>query len=137
MKADAQVEREIREVLARFDAALAARDATALTGLFAPDADIVLIGSEEGERFVGPDQVRQLFARITGQYDRLAWSWGWTSISARGDVAWLSAESVVQAQIGAQRFAIPYRLSAVFEKRDGRWWWMQYHGSEPARPGEG
>lgn len=137
MKADTETEREIRAVLARFDAAMAARDAAAITELFSTDADVTLVGSEEGERFVGREQVRRLFTRIASQYDQLHWTWQWSAISARADVAWLAAEATVHAQIGAQRFDIPYRLSAVFERRDGRWWWQQYHGSEPARPGEG
>ncbi|MDG6995384.1 MAG: nuclear transport factor 2 family protein [Nitrososphaerota archaeon] len=39
--------------------------------------------------------------------------------------------SVIQSHDGKSEVS-PYRLSAVFEKRNSRWLIMQYHGSEPA-----
>jgi hypothetical protein len=40
---------------------------------------------------------------------------------------------VVHIKSGAGETSGPYRLSAVFEKKQDEWLWMQFHGSEPMK----
>jgi len=130
MLADAATEDAVFALLARFTKAVHARDAKAVQALFAEDADVCLFGSEGGEKAQGRQAIGQLFHWMTQQYVELRWEWTWRQLSAAGDVAWLAAEAIIHATTKEERARVPYRLSAVFERRGERWWWMLYHGSE-------
>jgi ketosteroid isomerase-like protein len=128
MRADAETERAVFAAVDALLDHLAARRLEEALAAFLPDPDAALYGSEVGEVFVGRAALRTfftaLFRRPTGPRfmltDRHA--------SVRGDVAWFTAAARVA--IGDQVFA-PYRLSGVLEKRDGRWLWALFNGSEP------
>lgn len=130
MQADSSTEDAIYAVLQRFTDAVHARDADAVMGLFAADADVCLFGSEGGEKAIGRVAVGELFRWMTQQYKELRWEWTWRQVSAAGNVAWLAAEAIIHSRTEEERDRVPYRLTAVFERRDGGWCWMLYHGSE-------
>ena len=122
-------------VLAAFDdlfAALLERgDADEAVSLFA-DEDIVFWGSGREEQALDRAALAQLFGAIAQIGDALSFDWSVRRVSVEGDAAWVSA-------IGSYRYAPPgeaptggpYRASAVFVRRDGRWLWHTYSGSEP------
>jgi ketosteroid isomerase-like protein len=96
---------------------------------FAPDEDVALYGSEASEAFVGRsaigDFLRRLFARGHGP----RFTFLRHRIASEGDTAWFVADAEVEA--GGIRVA-PYRVSGVLVRRDGRWLWKLFNGSEPA-----
>jgi hypothetical protein len=47
-------------------------------------------------------------------------------------VAWLTAEGTYRLSTDDERK--PYRVTAVFERRQGKWLWQLFSGAEP--PGE-
>src|SRR5256885_671342 len=55
--------------------------------------------------------------------------WDDVSVSAAGDVAWLWLEGALALDGRSER---AYRISAVLERRSGRWLWTLFHGSEPS-----
>ena len=127
MRADS----EITAALHRFCALLAARD-PAVIQEFAADADVLLVGSEAGEVAAGPDQIAEFFRAILAQPVTIAFEWRETRASVEGDQAWLFAtgDVVVRSPDGERRG--PYRLTGVLQRRDGKWLWKHFHGSEPA-----
>jgi len=49
-----------------------------------------------------------------------------------GDAAWVSAVGELNyTPLDGPRQTGPYRLTAVFVRRDRRWLWHTYSGSEP------
>ena len=117
-------------MLERFCSSFAARDADAVIRVFAPDADIVMVTSEES-LLHGPDEVRAFLRRYEQGSTTYSWIWDRRDVSAAGAVGWLLAEGVETAAAEGGDEKHPYRMSMVCEKRDGRWLLMQAHGSSP------
>ena len=130
VRADAPTEAALREILERFCSGFAARDADAVMQLFAPDADVVMVTSEEA-LLRGPDEVGAFLRRYAEGTTTYSWSWDRRDASAAGAVGWLLAEGTETAAGEDREERHPYRMSMVCEKRDGRWLLLQVHGSSP------
>jgi ketosteroid isomerase-like protein len=128
MQADAQTREEILLALGEFRAAVSERRLEGVLSLFAPDADATLMGSSAGEIARGPLELRTFLKRIFSSPQRVSWEWDDVSISCAGEVAWLWLEGALVLDGRSDR---AYRISGVLERRQGRWLWSLFHGSEP------
>jgi ketosteroid isomerase-like protein len=129
VQADAQTREEVLLVLGEFRAAVSDRRLEGVLSLFAPDADATLIGSSIGEIARGPLGLRAFLEQLFDQPQAVSWEWDDVSISAAGDVAWLWLEGALCLDGRSDR---AYRISGVLERRQGRWLWSLFHGSEPS-----
>jgi ketosteroid isomerase-like protein len=129
MQADAQTREEILWTLGEFRAAVSQRRIEGVLALFAPDADTTLIGSSLGEIARGPLGLRAFLERLFAEPRTVGWEWDDVSISRAGDVAWLWLEGALVLDGRSDR---AYRISGVLERRQGRWLWSLFHGSEPS-----
>jgi uncharacterized protein (TIGR02246 family) len=129
VQADAQTREEVLWVLGEFRAAVSDRRLEGVLSLFAPDADATRIGSSLGEIARGPIELRAFLEKLFDQPQAVSWEWDDVSISAAGDVAWLWLEGALSLD---GRSARAYRISGVLERRQGRWLWSLFHGSEPS-----
>jgi uncharacterized protein (TIGR02246 family) len=127
---DAQTEAALLEILDRFCTGFAARDADGVMELFAPDADVVMVTSEES-LLRGPDELRAFLHRYARGTTRYSWTWDRRDVSAAGAVGWLLAEGTETSAAEGREEKHPYRMSMVCEKRSGRWFLVQIHGSSP------
>ena len=130
MKADPQTEAALLEMLERFCSGFTKRDAEAVIHLFAQDADIVMVTSEE-PLLRGPEEVGAFLHRYAQGRTTYSWAWHSRDASAAAAVGWLLAEGVETAASEGSEEKHPYRMSMVCENRDGRWVLMQVHGSSP------
>jgi uncharacterized protein (TIGR02246 family) len=130
MRPDAQTEAALLEILERFCAGFAALDADGVLRLFAPDADVVVVTSEES-LLHGPDEVRAFLHQYAQGTTRYSWTWDRRHVSAAGAVGWLLAEGTETAAAEEREEKHRYRMSMVCEKRDDRWLLVQVHGSSP------
>jgi uncharacterized protein (TIGR02246 family) len=130
VRADAQTEAALLALLERFCSGFAAWDADGIMRLFAAHADIVMVTSEES-LLRGPDEVRGFLQRYVRGATKCSWTWDRCDVSATGAVGWLLAEGTETVATEAVRIKHPYRMSMVGEKRDGRWFLAQIHGSSP------
>jgi len=94
---------------------------------FTPADDAALYGSEVGEVIIGHDALRSFFQHlyVKGQGPRFVLRD--RRLSIRGDIAWFVAEADVH--LAGQ--IVPYRVSGVLERHEGRWLWALFNGSEP------
>jgi ketosteroid isomerase-like protein len=129
VQADAQTREEILLVLGELRAAVSQRRIEGVLSLFAPDADATLIGSSTGEIARGPLELRPFLERLFASPRTIGWEWDDVSVSCSGDVAWLWLEGALVLDGRSER---PYRISGVLERRQGRWLWTLFHGSEPS-----
>jgi ketosteroid isomerase-like protein len=129
VQADAQTREEILLVLGELRAAVSQRRIEGVLSLFAPDADATLIGSSTGEIARGPLELRPFLERLFASPQAIGWEWDDVSVSCSGDVAWLWLEGALVLDGRSER---PYRISGVLERRQGRWLWTLFHGSEPS-----
>jgi uncharacterized protein (TIGR02246 family) len=130
MRPDAQTEAALLEILERFCSGFAARDAEGVMRLFAPDADVVMVTSEES-LLRGPDEVRAFLDRYARGSARYSWAWDRRDVSAAGAVGWVLAEGTETAAAEEAEEQHLYRMTMVCEQRDGRWLLVQVHGSSP------
>ena len=128
MQADAHTREEILLALGEFRAAIAQRRLEGALALFVPDTDAILIGSSLGEIVRGPLEMRTFLKRLFSSPQTVSWEWDDVSISSAGDVAWLWLEGALVLDGRSDR---AYRISGVMERRQGRWLWTLFHGSEP------
>lgn len=133
MKADAQTEKEVMTTLKAFADAWVHRDLDAVLALFGPDPDVVMLGSGTDERRLGRTELREELLRDWAQSEAVSFELGWHLVSAAGVVAWVTADLTVHTTSGGTTMPLAGRLTAVLEKRAGRWRWMQSHFSLPAR----
>ena len=130
MRADPPTEADLLEILERFCSGVAARDADAVVRLFAPDADVVMVTSEE-PLLRGLAEITAFLRRYANGTTTYSWTWDRRDVSAAGSVGWLLAEGAETATADDHAEKHPYRMSMVCEKRDGRWLLLQVHGSSP------
>jgi uncharacterized protein (TIGR02246 family) len=130
MRADAQTEAALLEILERFCSGFAGQDADGVMQLFAPEADIVMVTSEES-LLRGPDEVKTFLHRYAQGTTRYSWAWDRFDVAAAGAVGWVLAEGTETAAAEKREEKHPYRMSMVCVKRDGRWLLVQVHGSSP------
>lgn len=127
-----ETRKEIVEALERLNSLVGRRDLTVLTE-FDDAADVLLVGSEEGEIAEGPEALDLLFRHIFDLPVRIDWSWRNVRVSCVGEVAWIFAEGHVNMTSDSGQKQMPYRLSGVLERRKGKWKWRHFHGSEPVK----
>ena len=130
VRADAQTETALLEILESFCSGFAARDADGVMQLFARDPDVVMVTSEEA-LLRGPDEIRAFLQRYVRGAATYSWTWDRREASAAGAVGWLLAEGMETAVAEGREEKHPYRMSVVCENRDGRWLLVQIHGSSP------
>ena len=125
-----EIQAQVREVLKRFNDLIATKNMQVLAE-FAPDDNVLLVGSEPGEIVAGQHEIEAFFTRIFARDAAFSWEWDYMRISHSGDLAWFFADGWVILSTEENERRGPYRISGVLQRYDGRWLWRQYHGSEP------
>ena len=132
MKADPKTEAAVMTVMNQSIEAFAKRDLDALLALYAPDPDLVVIGTGGDEKRVGLAEVKALFERDFAQFENAFLRFGWHTVSAAGSVAWVSADLILRANTGGREIKLQVRLTNVLERQGDRWIIVQEHASLPA-----
>ena len=120
----------IRAFDALFIAACTDRDPATAAALFADDG-LSFSGSDLAERATTKTELLALLSAIAASPDALRFTWTEKRAHVEGDVAWVNAVGSVTVAGPAGRRTIPYRATAVLRRRDGRWMWHTFAGSEP------
>jgi uncharacterized protein (TIGR02246 family) len=130
LRPDPQTEAELIGVLESFCRAFADRDAEAVMRLLAPDADVVVVTSEE-PLLRGHKELVAFLDRYVKGPTTYSWEWRRHDVSLSGPVAWLVAEGIETAtsERGDERH--PYRMTMLLERRGERWLLTHIHGSSP------
>ncbi|MFC1904453.1 nuclear transport factor 2 family protein [Chloroflexota bacterium] len=133
MKADAKTEAEVMAVMNRYNEAYAKQDVDGIMALFAPDPDMVVIGTGEDEKRIGPAELRTQLERDFAQSEAISIEFIWHSVSRADSVALVAADCVAQAKMtDGQEMSLPLRATFVLEQREGRWLIIHAHASQAA-----
>lgn len=124
-------EARIREILELHARACEKKDVNAIMAMFAPDPNIVAIGTAQDERLVGPARIRAAYERDFARVISAKLNYTWMTVGSKGDVAWFAAEMVAGVDTGTERIIAPARWTGVLEKRDGKWLFVLSHFSLP------
>ena len=131
MKADSETEADVMDVLGRFIRAYNDKDMDGILNLFAPDPDVVFYGNGKDEKSIGISGIREQAQHDWGQDASISLEVQWSSVSSAGLVAWLATDIQIHAEARGMEMVMPARLTAVLEKRDDKWFFMQWHTSLP------
>jgi uncharacterized protein (TIGR02246 family) len=132
MKADIKTETAVMSVMNQFFIAFENRDPEGVLAIFAPDPDVVFIGTGVDEKCIGPVEIRAELERAFAQSEEVSIESGWYSVSAAGPVAWVAVDVDIQAKVGEQEINFPVRFTTVMECRGDKWLIVQSHDSIPA-----
>lgn len=135
MRADAETERAVLAALERLNDVFAAKSVEAGVALFGGHQDAVMFGSEDYEVARGPAEIAGLMERLFEYPMTFQWRWDATDVRRAGDVAWVAAESTVLVVSDEGQEETPYRVTAVFVRRDGDWGLVHFHGTQPVATG--
>lgn len=131
MKADTKTETEVIAVLNKFISAYHDKDLPGILALFATDSDVIFYGNGEDEKSIGIEGIREQAEHDWAHDASIYLEVRWSSVSAVGSVAWLAADIEIHALVNGLEMVMPARLTAVLEKRAGKWLFMQWHSSLP------
>jgi ketosteroid isomerase-like protein len=132
MKADSKTQSEVLLSFKGMFEAYKKKDLQATLSFWAPDPDIVVIGTGEDEKGMGITYLTESLRRDWAQGEVQSIGVKNFSVSATGTVAWISADVSFHGKAGEAEFDLPMRLTGVMEKRNGRWLWVQMHLSTPS-----
>jgi len=132
MKADEITQTEVTQTLKGMFSAYKKRDLKGVLSFWAPDSDVVIIGSGADEKSVGKAQFSASLKRDFSQAEITGIDFKNFAISSAGLVAWFSADMTFRGVTDGQEFGLPGRLTGVMENRDGKWLWVQMHFSVPS-----
>ena len=133
MKADTKTENAVMDVLRKCFEAFGRRDLDALLAFFAPDPDVVVIGTGRDEKGIGRAEMKAIFQRAFAQFSEASFQFGWHSVSVAGSLAWLANDVSYLVKAGDRESSRQIRLTGIMEKREGRWLILQSHDSVPDR----
>ena len=131
MEADAKTKAEIVKTMREMWKAYARLDVDGVLAFYAPDPDTVVMGSGVDEVYVGPKQAKKGLKRDFAQTRSVKVGLSKVRVSAAGKVAWLAANCLFTAYVTGCTVEMAGRLTAVLEKRQGRWLIMQSHFAMP------
>ncbi|MGB5925502.1 MAG: nuclear transport factor 2 family protein [Dehalococcoidia bacterium] len=132
MRADPKTEGAVVNIVKQGFEAFTKRDLDAVLAFFAPDPDVVVIGTGGDEKCVGLAEIRNIFERAFAQFEEASFKFGWHSVSAAGSVALLATDVTLYVKTSDRQISEQVRLTVVLEQRGDRWLIIQWHDSLPA-----
>jgi uncharacterized protein (TIGR02246 family) len=132
MRADPKIEAAVVNVVKQGLEAFTKRDLDAVLAFFAPDPDVIVIGTGGDEKGVGLAEIRNILGRAIAQFEEAFFELGWHSVSAAGSVAMLTADVTLYVKTSDRQISEQIRLTVVLEQRGDRWLIIQWHDSLPA-----
>ncbi len=132
MKADEITQTEVTQTLKGMFSAYKKRDLKAVLSFWAPDSDVVIIGSGADEKSVGRKEFSESLKRDFSQAEITGIDFKNFAVSSAGLVAWFSTDMTFRGITDGSEFSLPGRLTGVMENRDGKWLWVQMHFSVPS-----
>jgi uncharacterized protein (TIGR02246 family) len=132
MKADPKTEAAVMDIVKQSFQAFAKRDIDVLLAFFAPDPDVVLIGTGRDEKCIGLTQAKAILERAFTQFRDASVEFGWHSVSAAGSVALVAADVILHIKTSEREMSEQLRLTVALEQRRNNWLIIQWHDSLPA-----
>ena len=132
MRADHKTEAAVMNVLKQGFEAFIKKDLDAVLAFFAPDPDVIVIGTGADEKGVGLAEIRRILGRAIAQFGEASFKFGWHSVSTAGSVAMLATDVTLYVKTNDRQITEQIRLTVVLEQRGDGWLVIQWHDSLPA-----
>ena len=132
-KSDPKLVEEVRATLAKHDKALNDKNIEAVMSTFSTNPNTVVLGTGQGERFVGQQAIKEAYTEILKDYDagtlisNCDWKTG--EADAAGKSAWLAATCQIQDSMKNKKRDYVLNVSAALEKQGPEWRFVMLHMS--------
>lgn len=124
---------EVKEMLTTHDKALNDQNLDALMATFSADPKVVLLGTGEGERFVGTESIKNAYTEIFKDYDKgtLVTNCDWKTGGADEvlKMAWLAATCKAADSMKGVKREYVLNVTATVVKQDTGWRFISLHMS--------
>jgi ketosteroid isomerase-like protein len=127
---------EVKALLQRHDQALSRKDLTRLMATFSTSANTVVLGTGPGERWVGPQQIKEAYTQIFKGYDvgTLTTSPEWRTGGVSGSMGYLAGTWHAKDSLKGKAREYALNVSAAMQKQSGKWRIVMLHMSNPTGP---
>jgi len=130
-KPDPKVVEEVKGLLARHDKALNEKNIDDLLKTFSTGADTVVLGTGEGERFVGQEAIKAAYTEMFKDYDVntlvVNCDWKTGGSDAAGTVAWMAATCPASDALKGVKREYFLNVSAAAVKAADGWHFVMLH----------
>ena len=132
-KADPQTIEALKELLAKHDKALNDKSLDAVMSTFSTDPTTVVLGSGEGERYVGQDSIKAAYTEIFKDYDpgtlNTNCDWKTGGVDPSGTMAWFAATCKCDDAMKAVKRHYVLNVTATALKQENGWRFVMLHMS--------
>jgi ketosteroid isomerase-like protein len=130
---DPKVVEEVKEMLTKHDKALNDQNIDAVVDTFSNDPKVVMLGTGQGERFVGKDNIKNAYTEIFKDYEKgtLTTNCDWKTgdADANGKIAWMAATCQAKDSMKGKTREYVLNVSAAVVKEDAGWKFIMLHMS--------
>lgn len=138
-KVDSKAADEARETIAAHDKALNDQNLDAILATFSKDPKVVLLGTGEGERFVGPEAIKAAYGEIVKDYDKgtleTTCDWKTGGVDDSGKMGWVAATCQAKDSKGGVKREYVLNVTGALVKEDAGWRFISLHMSNSTAPG--
>jgi ketosteroid isomerase-like protein len=117
---------ELKNMMLRLYEAVSSGDVNALERLISHREDVLAIGTDPGEWWMGYKTIDRIFKTQSQEMGKVQIKAGELSTFVEGTVGWASDKAKIQLPNGQE---IPVRVTNVFHQEDGEWKVVQHHVS--------
>lgn len=131
--ADPNAVENAKAVLQKHDKALNDKNLDALMSTFSSDPKTVMLGTGEGERYLGQQTIREAYTEITKDYDAgtLVTNCDWKTggMDDAGTTAWVAATCSCEDSLKGVKRKYVLNVSGALEKKGNDWRFVMLHMS--------
>ncbi len=132
VRQDQSSDHEILKWFYRMNEVLATKDLETVMTMYDDTEDIIVIGSDSGEVFVGRDRVKLFMKMIVSMPFVFSFEMDRPVITQRQNIAWMFSDgNMVHTRSNGKVSKVPYRITAVLIKKGNEWKWKMFSGSIP------
>lgn len=137
--ADPKAVEEAKALLVAHDKALNDQDIDGVMATFSTDPKVVVLGTGAGERFLGPEAIKNAYTEILKDYDKgtfepgCAWKEG--GMDDSGKMAWFAATCDAKDSKGGVKREYVLNVSAAAVKQEAGWKFIMLHMSNATSAG--
>jgi hypothetical protein len=122
----------IRKSLNRMNEMLATKNLDSVMTIYEDADDIMVIGSDSGEVFIGKKRVQEFMKVIVSMPFVFSFDLDQVSINHNKNIAWVFVDGkMVHTRNNVKVSKVPYRIMAVMVKKCNDWKWKVFSGSIP------
>jgi ketosteroid isomerase-like protein len=126
------VDADIRNGFEKMNEMLATKDLQKVMNIFDDAEDIMVIGSDSGEVYIGKNRVQSFLKIIVSMPFVFSFEMDSLSINHSKNIAWFFGDGkMVHTRPNGKVSKVPYRITAVMVQKGNDWKWKVFSGSIP------